>query len=93
MILSPPAQAFVRRAVEFVCSLLFFGLAWRVWVKAGKIGAYGDTTEVLRILVAPFVDFMALMVLVTGLVHLVKTFLPVDLRRDAPFDPDKGTAT
>jgi len=52
-----------------VCGLVSWSRL-RVWIKAGKIAAYGDTTEVLRIPVGPFVYFMAAMVAVTGVVHL-----------------------
>jgi hypothetical protein len=41
-----------------------------------KIAGYGDTTEVLRVPVGPFVYFMALMVAVTGIVHLTKVIFP-----------------
>ena len=36
---------------------------------------YGDTTDVLRITVGPFVYFMAVMIALTGLVHLYKMFV------------------
>jgi hypothetical protein len=49
---------------------------WQVWIKAGKIAAYGDTTDVLKITVGPFVYFMAAMILLTGLVHVYKMFVP-----------------
>jgi hypothetical protein len=56
---------------------VFLFLAWLVWLKAGKIAAYGDTTDVLRILVAPFVYFMTAMIALTGVVHLFKVaYLP-----------------
>ena len=53
-----------------------FFLTWQVWIKAGKIYGYGDTTDVLRIAVGPFVYFMALMIGLTGLVHVFKMFVP-----------------
>ncbi|TMJ27300.1 MAG: TRAP transporter small permease [Alphaproteobacteria bacterium] len=53
MVLTPGGRLFVRRLVDLICGLLILGLAWRVWIKAGKIAAYGDTTEVLRLPVAP----------------------------------------
>ena len=40
----------------------------------------GDTTDVLKILVGPFVYFMAAMIFLTGLVHLYKVFVPGDAR-------------
>jgi hypothetical protein len=47
-----------------------------VWIKAGKIASYGDTTDVLRITVGPFVYFMDAMIALTGLVHVYKVFDP-----------------
>ncbi len=75
-ILPRRARDLVVRAVHALCAAVMFFLAWQAWLKAGKIGAYGDTTDVLRIAVAPFVYFMAVMILLTGLVHLYKVFVP-----------------
>ena len=83
----------LRRLIDFICGVIILGLAWRVWVKAGKIAGYGDTTEVLRIPVGPFVYFMAVMVAVTGVVHLAKVIFPPSATRASPFDPNKTTAT
>ena len=66
------------RVVHAACAALMFFLTWQVWIKAGKIAGYGDTTDVLRITVGPFVYFMALMVALTGLVHVYKMFVPGD---------------
>ena len=43
-----------------------------VWLKADRIWAYRDATDVLRIVYGPFVYFMAVMIAVTGLIHLGK---------------------
>ena len=43
---------------------------------AGRISGYGDTTDVLHILVGPFVYFMAAMIALTGLVHVFKILWP-----------------
>src|SRR5262245_44191693 len=75
-ILGATGRSLLRRAVDLACGLIILGLAWRVWVKAGKIAGYGDTTDVLRLPVAPFVYFMTLMVAVTGIVHLIKVLFP-----------------
>jgi TRAP-type C4-dicarboxylate transport system permease small subunit len=32
-----------------ICVAIMAFLTWQVWIKAGKIAAYGDTTDVLRI--------------------------------------------
>jgi TRAP-type C4-dicarboxylate transport system permease small subunit len=83
----------LRRLVDIVCGLIILGLAWRVYVKAGKIAGYGDTTEVLLIPVGVFVYFMALMVAVTSVVHLVKAVLPAADEGPRGFDPDKANPT
>ncbi|HUQ75896.1 MAG TPA: TRAP transporter small permease [Burkholderiales bacterium] len=64
------------RVMHGVCAAIFFFIAWQTWIKAGKIGGYGDTTDVLRILVGPFVYFMTAMVALTGGVHVYKVFVP-----------------
>jgi TRAP-type transport system small permease protein len=61
-----------QRAVQVVCAAIMFLLTWLVWIKANRISAYADATDVLRILYGPFVYFMALMIALAGLIHLYK---------------------
>jgi TRAP-type C4-dicarboxylate transport system permease small subunit len=75
-LLGPTGRSLLRRAIDLLCGVIVLALAWRVWVKAGKIAGYGDTTDVLRVPVAPFVYFMTVMVAVTGIVHIAKAFFP-----------------
>jgi len=74
--LPPPAVKVVVRAAHALCAAVMFFLTWQVCVKAARISGYGDTTDVLKILVGPFVYFMAAMILLTGLVHFYKMFVP-----------------
>ena len=64
------------RAMHAVCAAIMFFLTWQVWIKATRIASYGDTTDVLRIAVGPFVYFMAAMIALTGAVHVFKIFAP-----------------
>ena len=64
------------RVMHAICAAIMFFLAWQVWIKAGKIYGYGDTTDVLRIAVGPFVYFMDAMIALTGLMHVYKMFVP-----------------
>jgi TRAP-type C4-dicarboxylate transport system permease small subunit len=64
------------RGMHAVCAAIMFFIAWQTWIKAGKIAGYGDTTDVLRIAVGPFVYFMTAMVALTGAVHVFKIFAP-----------------
>jgi len=66
----------VMAIAQFVCAATMLGLAWLIWGKAGKIASYGDTTDVLRIVVAPFVYFMAAMIALSGLIHAWKVISP-----------------
>ena len=66
----------LQRLVHAVVAALFFFLAWQMSIKAGRISEYGDTTDVLRIVVGPFVYFMAVMIALTGAVHAFKIFSP-----------------
>jgi TRAP-type C4-dicarboxylate transport system permease small subunit len=72
--LPEPVLRALQRAVHALCAAVLFFLAWQVWLKASKIAAYGDTTDVLRIAVAPFVYFMTAMIALTGLVHVFRIF-------------------
>src|SRR5438876_3639610 len=55
-----PAAATRRviRAIHAVSAGIMFFFAWQIWIKAGKVAGYGDTTDVLRVPVGPFVYFM-----------------------------------
>jgi TRAP-type C4-dicarboxylate transport system permease small subunit len=77
-VLPPAGQRALIRIVHFVCAAIMFFLTWQVWIKAGKIAGYGDTTDVLRIAVGPFVYFMDAMIALTGVVHIYKMFVPGD---------------
>jgi len=71
-LLSPRGQRVLLAAVHVICAAVLFLLAWLVWLKADKIWAYRDATDVLRILYGPFVYFMAIAIGLTGVIHLYK---------------------
>ena len=62
----------IVRAVHALTAAVMLLLAWVVWLKAGKIAGYGDTTESLKVPIAPFVYFMAVTIAATGAVHTWK---------------------
>jgi TRAP-type C4-dicarboxylate transport system permease small subunit len=78
--LPPRAVAALIRVVHALVAAMFFFLAWQMLIKANRISAYGDTTDVLRITVGPFVYFMAAMIALTALVHVFKVFVPGNRR-------------
>ena len=65
-------QRRLERLVQAACAAVMFLLAWLVWLKADRIWAYRDATDVLRIVYGPFVYFMAVMMGLAGLIHLYK---------------------
>jgi TRAP-type C4-dicarboxylate transport system permease small subunit len=67
-------RAGLERGVHVVTTAIMLLLAWLVWLKADRIWGYRDATDVLRIVYGPFVYFMAVMIALTGLIHLVKAF-------------------
>lgn len=73
-LLGERGRGLLERIVELVSAALMFLLTWLMWLKAGRVSAYGDTTDVLRIVVGPFVYFMVAMILLSGLLHLYKAF-------------------
>ncbi|MDA0275997.1 MAG: TRAP transporter small permease [Proteobacteria bacterium] len=75
-ILPPAALRVLVRVVHALCAAVMFFLTWQVWIKAGRIASYGDTSDVLRITIAPFVYFMDAMIAVTGMIHIYKVFAP-----------------
>jgi TRAP-type transport system small permease protein len=60
------------RAVELVCAATMFLLTWLVWLKADRIWAYRDATDVLRVVYGPFVYFMAVMIVLAALIHVYR---------------------
>jgi TRAP-type C4-dicarboxylate transport system permease small subunit len=68
----PRARRALRRTVEAFSAAFMFLLAWLTWLKADRIWAYRDATDVLRVLYGPFVYFMAVALALAGLLHLGK---------------------
>jgi TRAP-type C4-dicarboxylate transport system permease small subunit len=75
-LLPPRGVRFVVRAVHALCAAVMFFLTWQMWIKAGRISAAGDYTDVAKIPYGPFVYFMVVMIAITGLLHLYKVFVP-----------------
>ncbi len=75
-ILPPGARLAWIRFMHLAIAALMAFLTWQVWIKAGKIAGYGDTTDVLRIAIGPFLYFMTAMMALTTVVHVFKVFSP-----------------
>ena len=71
-VLGPRTQRALGRAVQATSAAFMFLMAWLTWLKADRIWAYRDATDVLRILYGPFVYFMAVTIGLAGVIHAYK---------------------
>ena len=71
-LLGPRGLRTLQRGVHVVNAGFMFLLTWLMWLKADRIWAYRDATDVLRILYGPFVYFMAVTLALAGLIHCYK---------------------
>jgi TRAP-type transport system small permease protein len=62
--------------VDLLCALALAGVAWLMWVKAGQMTEYGDTTAQLKIAQGPFVYLMSALCGLTAVVHLLLLVAP-----------------
>jgi len=75
--------------MDFVDRVLL--LAWLTWLKADRIWAYRDATDVLRIVYGPFVYFMALTLALAAIIHLYKVVERAAGRRGAGAPPSEAS--
>ena len=71
-VLGARSMRVLERLVQAVNAAFMFLLAWLTWLKANRIWAYRDSTDVLRIVYGPFVYFMAVTLVLAGVIHLYK---------------------
>jgi TRAP-type C4-dicarboxylate transport system permease small subunit len=71
-VLGARGQRLLERLVQVANAAFMFLLAWLTWLKADRIWAYRDATDVLRIVYGPFVYIMALTLGLAGVIHLYK---------------------
>ena len=62
----------LQSVVHAASAAFMFLLGWLTWLKADRIWAYRDATDVLRIVYGPFVYFMAGTLALAGLIHAYK---------------------
>ena len=78
--LDPLLPRWLRRiqdaVVDLLCALALAGVAWLMWVKAGQMTEYGDTTSQLKITQGPFVYLMSALCGLTAVIHLLLLAAP-----------------
>ena len=73
-LLTPRGQRVLEAVVQGISAAFMFLLTWLMWLKADRIWAYRDATDVLRVVYGPFVYFMAATLALAGAIHLYKAF-------------------
>jgi TRAP-type C4-dicarboxylate transport system permease small subunit len=61
---------------EIVCSLILFGIGYLIFRRAVRVAEYGDTTNVLKLPLAPVAYLMGTMIVIAALIHLSLIFVP-----------------
>ena len=75
-LLGPWLRRLQQVLVDGLCVASLGGLAWLMWVKAGQMASYGDTTAQLKLPLGPFVMLMSGLIALTALVHALLMFSP-----------------
>lgn len=82
-----------HRLVNLVCAVVFGLLARLLVMRAERFAEYGDITSYLHIPLAPVAYLMALMLMVTALVHLLFVFaVPPSLAASLQHTPGKAAS-
>ena len=76
----PLMSARVKRALdvvaEIVCSLTLGGIGYLIFRRAARVAEYGDTTNVLKLPLAPVAYVMGTMIIIACLIHVSLIFVP-----------------
>ncbi len=63
-------------AADVVCFLTLSGIGYLIFRRAVRVADYGDTTNVLKLPLAPVAYAMGTMIVIAALIHLVLIFVP-----------------
>jgi TRAP-type C4-dicarboxylate transport system permease small subunit len=73
---SPRLKRILDMMAEVVCAIALAGVGWLIFVRAGRVAEYGDTTSVLKLPLAPVVYLMGVMITVAAVIHLLLILVP-----------------
>ena len=70
----------LKRGLDIVADLACFvtlaGIGWLIFRRAARVAEYGDTTNVLKLPLAPVAYLLAAMIGIAALIHLILIFVP-----------------
>jgi len=61
---------------EVICAATLSGVGYLIFRRAARVAEYGDTTNVLKLPLAPIVYLMGVMIVVAALIHLSLILVP-----------------
>jgi len=75
-LMSPAVKAFFNKLSDVICCLALSGIGYLIFRRAVRVAEYGDTTNVLKLPLAPVAYTMGVMITIAALTHLVLIFIP-----------------
>ena len=90
-LLPPWLQRAQQALMELFSAAAMAGLAWLMWVKAGQLSEYGDTTSQLKLPLGVFVYVMSALLALAALAHVMVLLRPVGVHHAGV--PDEGTTS
>ena len=76
--MSPRVKRGLDILADLVCSLTLSGIGYLIFQRAVRVAEYGDTTNVLKLPLAPVAYVMGTMIVIAALIHIVLIFVPHD---------------
>ena len=74
--MSRQVKQFFNVLADVVCFLTLSGIGYLIFRRAVRVADYGDTTNVLKLPLAPVAYAMGTMIVIAALIHLVLIFVP-----------------
>jgi TRAP-type C4-dicarboxylate transport system permease small subunit len=75
-LMSPAVKRGFDVFADIVCSITLSGIGYLIFRRAVRVAEYGDTTNVLKLPLAPVAYVMATMIVIAALIHIALIFVP-----------------
>ncbi len=74
--MSRQVKQFFNVLADVVCFLTLSGIGYLIFRRAVRVAEYGDTTNVLKLPLAPVAALMGAMIVIAAVIHLALIFVP-----------------
>lgn len=75
-LMSPAVKRGFDIFADLACTFIMSGVGYLIFRRAARVAEYGDTTNVLKLPLAPVAYVMGVMIVVTAVIHLALIFVP-----------------